>query len=652
MYTNLTKTQLGYVVLHGYGLQLKEGTYHVETAPRFGEKIAQGTLKYADFNPYESGFAVDHLSSTGYGLNRYADLADETPALGYYKVSDNVDPRWPGWVILSPAIRTDSLPWNEGAGDVPSAIVWFGWWNKGGTLTFTAVGGNVVFTANAGITSWTRLVQLGGTARVNAIGVVAGNLVVGYGEGRTAQYVDGGGAIHDVTNTTPAAIYVFALTVDHAAAYVAGGTAATNTTTIHSSLLDPTMFTITADVTCGTSDFPIVSLAPGGGIALLFVGKTDELGQVSNTATPQYQSLVPFDSQTTANNRVFRWYLGAGGDEQRGPTNLFFSRDIGLWNYQPSTQDSGVASNVSPWALDAINPLTAWGGFQAVQGTSRWLFATITSATDASNYVLARDSRTGAWHTLIHQASSGIGAALAYADNVNRLFWSGGGSSPGVYSAYLGPGSGFPPGNSSYTYASTGTIDLPDIDLGFPDEMKTWFSVHIVADGITAGQTIAVSYGLDGAPPTSPLGTVNNTNIVNGSASLLFFNIPNALVTQGKRLSLRLTLATTNTSLSPQLRAVVVHATLVTQLYRIWTFTAVLPGGSSQLLTQDSTNPYTILGQLWTDTASGAPVAFIDRWNDSWVVRVLSSGEDGLPNEVNSSFMAEVPIRLLQVPAS
>ena len=64
------------VQIDGMPLQLVPGKYSVEEADRFGEKVSQGTLRYADFNPYESAHAVAALTG-GAGLRRYSDAGDD-----------------------------------------------------------------------------------------------------------------------------------------------------------------------------------------------------------------------------------------------------------------------------------------------------------------------------------------------------------------------------------------------------------------------------------------------------------------------------------------------------------------------------------------------------------------------------------------------
>ena len=62
------------IIVDGMPLQLVPGRYSVEEADRFGEKVSQGTLKYADFNPYESAHAV--AAFTGGAACAYTDAGD------------------------------------------------------------------------------------------------------------------------------------------------------------------------------------------------------------------------------------------------------------------------------------------------------------------------------------------------------------------------------------------------------------------------------------------------------------------------------------------------------------------------------------------------------------------------------------------------
>src|SRR5215472_15021029 len=107
------------VQVDGMPLHLVPGKYSVEEADRFGEKVSQGTLKYADFNPYESAHAVSALVG-GAGLRRYSDAGDDpTQFATLYTESSNVNCCFAP-VVLSPEITFQVLPGATGP------AVWLG----------------------------------------------------------------------------------------------------------------------------------------------------------------------------------------------------------------------------------------------------------------------------------------------------------------------------------------------------------------------------------------------------------------------------------------------------------------------------------------------------------------------------------------------
>src|SRR5262245_2314932 len=97
------------VVIHGMPMQVVPGTYSIEEADRFGEKVSQGTLKYADFNPYESAHAVAAFVG-GAGLRRYSDAGDDPSKVStLYNGTANVNCAFAP-AVLSPQVSLYNLP--------------------------------------------------------------------------------------------------------------------------------------------------------------------------------------------------------------------------------------------------------------------------------------------------------------------------------------------------------------------------------------------------------------------------------------------------------------------------------------------------------------------------------------------------------------
>src|SRR4051794_35544178 len=75
-------------------LHVVDGSYQVQEAQRFGDKISTGDLSYGDFNPSEPAWVWTNFPA-GYGLRRYADMpkSRNVDAYVYIKESLNVDCR-------------------------------------------------------------------------------------------------------------------------------------------------------------------------------------------------------------------------------------------------------------------------------------------------------------------------------------------------------------------------------------------------------------------------------------------------------------------------------------------------------------------------------------------------------------------------------
>lgn len=631
--------QQSHVIINSVPLELLPDTYNVTEAPRFGDKISTGAIKYADFNPYESAQAVDSFIG-GYGVRRYADLPrpidQDISEQQVYLEATNIDCGY-GPAFLGPELTTESLT------GIITPIVWLGEFTpNGGALVgltkWVAVAGKKIWYRETNGTWTDTTLVLNQNAVQNAVGTFNGNLILGYGAAGTAQYTNDLATLGNVTNTTPANLFVFAFTADRAATYIAGGTAATMTNNVLSSTNGITTYPLVASaIVCGSTEEPIVSLAPGGGIYQVIVGKTTELGMIDSV--PNYHSLVPYDSRLSQNSRPLQWWLAGGGDAQRGPVQLVFRRDRAIWTYTPSNQTPGTAANISPWGQPGFRPPNIIGAPGAFQGTARWLYAAITNGTTSNTYILKHDALTGNWHSLID-----LGVNVCTAMGVTSLF----GTNPLMF---VGRGNGIarftlpldgddPRDNSGCTFATSGVLTMPDMDLGFPDEQKIALSVIVVTDSVSAGaQTVSVEFRVDGGTWTT-LGSVTSSP----SQKLDF---PSQ--TSGRRIGLRFTLGTNTNTLTPQLLGFSMRVSLNPLLYRIWSFTTYLPTGYYANMTEALQNPKTLIDDFWTTRKAGFPVAFQDRWQDTYTVRILELKEAEAKREPDATPETLMEFRLLEV---
>jgi hypothetical protein len=606
--------QVDQVIIDGMPLEIVPGKYGVEEADRFGAKVSQGELKYADFNPYESAWAVSALTG-GAGLRRYSDApgdADQYRSL--YEETENVNCAFAP-TVLSPEITAYTLPGATGP------AVWMG-----EDFRSNATGGRMLAVGPSGATStsvwqrgvtgaWTTIGTVAkGPAVDTAIGVYSGYLVIGFGSAFTAVALAPGGGFVDVLQKADqpggaVPIFVWAFTNDHAAAYVAGGATVALFHIVMSSTFAEHDYAGPID----TGDTMITSLAPGGGLVGVYVGKVDALGEIDQTAI--YRELIPFDSRLNINCRPLKWMLASGSDAQRGSMTLVFPRERGLWEYAPADQFSGTASSIAPWTSSYRRPPNARGVVTSIIGTQRFLYYAVQNSA-GHTWIWRNDQTTGAPHTYLS-----LGLTNVRSMAVTYLF-------PGqprlLFSMNTQIGECILPldGDAEFDdvacrYQQTGTLTLPDIDLGFPDEDKISFGVRVIADDLVGvSQTIGVEALIDGILPWLQLGTVHTSP----SGEVEF---PIGLVQRAKRLKIRLRLNTDDPTITPKLWGVSARLSLNTKVYRLFVLQTRLPGGSFGTRAEDLQNPYLQIIHSWNIRRAGVPVPFSDPWNDLYQVRVL-----------------------------
>lgn len=633
--------QVGKVSIAGTPFQVAPGTYQLSRAETYITQVLPGATKYADFNQqYE--FPWEAVSfSAGYGLRHYSDRTlEDTRRRAMYKESSNVDCREDGSVVLSPEITTVVLP---------AAPVWIGEYTPSAgalanTTQLVVIAGTSVYTVNADLTLTLQL-TLPATPRKGAVGVFkdsagTSGLIIGYGATRTGQFTTNLSTLSNVTddNGAPNPMYIFAFTADRASNYIAGGANATDVNRVTSSTLAGTAYAragTAGNVVCGTFDSEITSLAPGGGLVFVFVGKETELGAIDST--PNYRVLVPFDGGLSSNCAGMRWWLGAPGTEQRGPLVLFFPREYGLWSYQPDTQTSGVAQNISPWASIGVRPPNARGLVTAIQGSARWLYYAIENVA-GETWVNVHDSRSGVHHTLFDLGLNACDAlAISSLIGTEQRLYFGYGNALGL--CILPKDGDAAVDYSGSRFSAEGYLDLPDIDFDLPDEIKVPLHLDVVTEGVAAGsQMIEVQVSYDGGGYSS-LGYVT----MSPKTKLTFEPLTM------RRIGLRLIFTTTNSRYSPQLRGLVVRANVNPEVYRIWSFEIKTPAGSTMQLTDDGVRPYADVRRLWRLMEEGLPVSFIDRWNDTWNVRILDLKELETLSEVDKTPETRVAVQLLQI---
>lgn len=669
-----TPGQPDQIILDSFPMQLVPGKYSIEEADRFGEKVSQGTLKYADFNPYESAHAVAAFTG-GSGLRRYSDAGDDpTKVATLYKESSNVNCCFAP-AVLSPEILYETLPGCTGA------CVWLGeaWLtSSGGSIDhqFIAVGpvdNQTGVWQRQGTNNWQqRVVIPNGTALEGAITVYKNVLILGFGMQRLAvgynletgaqtQIMQNAAHITQVTNPTPppatipeavidapVPMYVWAATADKAEVVLAGGSQNTDWHYITSSIFPDHDFSMTwnpdfvglqTGIAMGvdTGDTRINSLAPGGGLVAVYVGKTNELGMVDlgqpqnfPTGTPPgtfaggvYHSLIPFDSNFNTNCLPMKWLLASGADQQRGSLTLVFPREHALWEYAPADQFSGTATNISPWAIGYRRPPHARGLVTAIQGTARWLYYAVQNG-PGHTWIYRNDQTTGAPHTYLDLDPPGDAnnqstdvramATSTIFGSHPLLFFSAGNQVANILLPLDGDSEVDDP---ACRYQLQGYIDIPDIDLGFPDEDKIGFTVRVISDNLSPGHRYhRVQYIEDGIGGYADL-NFNPVNVSPGGE--VDFPLQNV----AKRISLRIWFYTDDPTQSPQLWGFSLRVALNTKVYRLFVLQVRMPADSFTTLADDLQNPYMLVNAFWFRRRRGFPIPYTDPWNDHYLVRII-----------------------------
>ena len=600
------------VVFDNIPLEIVPGKYSVEEADRFGEKVSQGSLKYADFNPYESAHAVAALTG-GAGLRRYSDAGDDpTQFATLYTESNNVNCCFAP-VVLSPEVTYEALPSATGP------AVWMGetWQSSNGVVTkqLYAVGpvaGGVGLWTRTSTGPWNAPATVAVTAPLVAVGLFKNTFLLGFGGLALAQWVGEGGGSGQILQDGGQPLYAWAFTSDQASSYLAGGPASSDYNLVTSSINPADSYTAAGtggSVACG--DTAINSLAPGGGLVAVYVGKIDELGMI-DLGAGLYHSLVPFDSKYETNCRPLKWAQASGANQARGSLALVFPRERSLWEYVPSDSESGTCSNIAPWSTDYRRPPNARGVVTAMMGTARWLYYAVQNSS-GETWIYRNDQTTGAPHTWVFLGNTTVSAmAITGMFPGNPLMLLSADTDIAQIVLPLDGDAEFDDANCRYQYS--GYVDIPDIDLGFPDEDKIGFEVRVVSDNLSGlNRYHDVQMSEDGGP-WSDLG-----NIITSPSQGVYFPLGNA----AKRIKLRIWFYTDDNTQSPEMWGFSLRVSLNTTVYRLFVFQVRVPAGSQSTLADDLNNPYITINHFWDVRRIGTPAPYQDPWNDQYMARLI-----------------------------
>jgi hypothetical protein len=155
---------------------------------------------------------------------------------------------------------------------------------------------------------------------------------------------------------------------------------------------------------------------------------------------------------------------------------------------------------------------------------------------------------------------------------------------------------------SGYRYTASGSLVTSWYKTGFAEIAKFWRALKLFTEGLSAGQTVTVSYQVDGAGDDdawTDLPTVFTTSPVQEVLLSSSWSV------SGKRIRFRLTLSTNDPTRSPRVRALTLDAV-----------TRVTPKKSWSVSFVAQANAYDLTGHNFTLTPEQIR-AQIEEWSDS-----------------------------------
>lgn len=541
---------LGQVEIDGDSLMLKLNTeYHVKSASPFAPKTSQGDPSYGDLEPYDSPSAQANWAS-GYGYLRASHTVSSDGWGGSYWAGYleglNVDPAFPGRITISPPPVIEALP-GLNAAMTPTRLV-----ELGGTLMCAA--GTALYIRNDVNGSWANVNATAFPVNATDAAVLGGTVFVALGDGTNMRYTSD---LSTFGTTQPATC----LTSDKVGLYrsflsnqVQGSTSGVGWAT------EPVL-------TVGDTSAPITNLAPGGGLVLLWAGKTDGLWGIPGGAGGTATKYLPFERRYARNCKPLMWH---------GPLVLI-PNGRGLWSFQASSQTSGEGSNISP-ARDAQQLGRVRGEVRALADTMRFVYAALVDNTfvPPQLFINRMDTRSGRWHTWVYPGQANCETMFSRATDTvggGPSIWFGFGNQIGRIGLPLTSDDPLSDPASRY---NTGTTNIELIssmfDFGLPDAPKALLWVQLGTERLAGSvKSVTIDYQLDGSG--NWIGDLQPRIAWSSPSTRMFFpmNTPHC-----QWIQLRYQPRTFDPTDTPVIRYVVVHARILVENRWRWTFTVSL----------------------------------------------------------------------------
>jgi hypothetical protein len=466
----------GQIVLADEQLMLKpDAPYKIESATPFAPKSSQGDPSYGDMLPFDSPSAQANWSA-GYGFLRASHTVSSDGWTGAYWAGYfeglNVDGSLGGRIILSPPFVIETLPGLDPS-MTPARLV-----ELGGTLLCAA--GTALYRRTDGLPQWTACNTAAFPSNATDAAVLGGTVFVALGDAQNMQYSSN---LTSFGTTLPATC----LTSDKVGLYRSFGINQVQGSTSGIGWATEPVLSV------GDTSSPITSLAPGGGLVLLWTAKTDGLWGIPGGAAGTATKYLPFERRYARNGKPLMWH---------GPLVLV-PNGRGLWTFQASSQTSGEASNITP-ARDAQQLGRVRGEIRALGDSMRFVYAALVDTTfvPPQCFLNKMDTRTGRWHTWVYPGQGNCETLFQRSTDTlggAPSLWFGFGNKIGRIGMPITADDPLSDPNSLYTTA-TDNVEMisSTFDFNLPDAEKALLWVQLGAERLQgAVKYVNIDYQLD-----------------------------------------------------------------------------------------------------------------------------------------------------------
>lgn len=612
----------------GLMLATEEGikVWSVDEAPTFSPRMSMESANYAQFPPeQEIVFAVDDWRD-GFGQYKYGSPSR------YYNAT-NVDCRYRGQAILGPAITAtgDSGAVAIGEAKHPNAFAEF---SDDLYLIATDATDVDVWKWDSANNYWTSVKTIASVTTPDGLCAFESWLVAACGSGY--WYSTDGASFTEVTTlNVRKGLCVVGQTLWGAEPYKV------------KSCTDPEASgNWTSATTIGDAENNITALLNLDDV--LYVGKED--GLFSFDVTTVINLLGEYRFLRDANNfRAMTAFHNEG--------YMSVAKD-GLIHYSEGTV---IDISVALYGQDV-----AWlqKRIASLAQDDQWLYAVMAPAAQAGNaYIMAGrwqasgDSTVWVWHPIARFTTANSAAANVTASFVtdaaggNPRLWMGeSGTTVGKPGYIILPeGHRNPVDDTSYRFATTGTMSLSWYDAGFVAIDKAFIKVVVQAEDVTDDVYLVVSYKADYDADWTYLSNPVSRVITEGYTTLYF---PDNTI--GKRIRIGIDFVTNVNTATPVLKSIAIHSALRPPRKNIFNFSIVcaddvaLRNGGT-----DRQGAKTIASNLRALRDSVAPITLTDVDGVEYTVQLMPPlRERFISNEEGRAYERRFDITAMEVSAS